>query len=167
MKICYLENINLYIFGNENLFFSKWVLSIYCCWYFQGFQFTVMLVFFHLPIEQIFIKLLVNDIFASCKVQIFMLFNKLWKALLLYTDAKEYKIFTDVAFRTELELVDKMSAATILGEGSALRKLEGSPQQQQYCWSLLLYTTKRITRLELWINSTYNSGTPKITKKLN
>ena len=73
--------------------------------------------------------------FASCKVQIFMLFNKLWKALLLYTDAKEYKIFTDVAFRTELELVDKMSAATILGQGSAraLRKLEGSPQQQQYC----------------------------------
>ena len=64
--------------------------------------------------------------FASCKVQIFMLF-------LLYTDAKGYKIFTDVAFRTELELVDKMSAATILGEGSALRKLEGSPQQQQYC----------------------------------
>ena len=45
---------------------------------------------------------------------------------------KEYKIFTDVAFRTELELVDKMSAATILGQGSALRKLEGSPQQQQF-----------------------------------
>ena len=37
MKICYLENINLYIFGNENLFFSKWVLSVCCCWYFQGF----------------------------------------------------------------------------------------------------------------------------------
>ena len=39
---------------------------------------TVRLVFFHLALEQIFIKLLVNDIFASCKVQIFMLFHKLW-----------------------------------------------------------------------------------------
>ena len=38
----------------------------------------------------------------------------------------------DVAFRTELELVDKMSGAAILGQGSALRKLEGSPQQQQF-----------------------------------
>ena len=37
-----------------------------------------------------------------------------------------------MTFRTELELVDKMSAATILGQGSALRKLEGSPQQQQF-----------------------------------
>ena len=91
-----------------------------------------MLVFFHLALVQIFLKIFVNDIFASCKVQIFTLFHKLWWALLLYTDAKEYKIFTDVAFRTELELVDKMSAATILGQGSALRKLEGSPQQQQF-----------------------------------
>ena len=30
------------------------------------------------------------------------------------------------------ELVDKMSGTAILGQGSALRKLEGSPQQQQF-----------------------------------
>ena len=51
-------------------------------------QFTVMLVFFHLALVQIFIKI--------------------------------------------FELVDKMSGAAILGQGSALRKLEGSPQQQQF-----------------------------------